>query len=254
MYQDSTHHEYFTKYTQDSYYIPLHKYHPENAASRNTIFSISLLLPNLHPRKIVLNNFFIIPSLSRKVRRSNPRNPHSMPRACTTNTTWIIHRLQIRNIFTRCTTTSLTVLTRRECSTIRTRKIPRFYESTSISNHLATSRIHYFCYFWRAPLIAVANIFLKRIWIIRSIISMCIILTVLTLHVVQGIGSCCYCDRLDFFCKVTIRHFSESLQIPLQRQMIDHDERTSFIIHFDRISKESIIIPRLFIPIRDAGP
>ena len=207
-----------------------------------------------NPSQIILNNFFIIPTLLCKACRSNSGNSNSMSGLCLIHTCWIIYRLQIGDIFTIFSIIFLAIFAIRKRATSRTRKIPRLNNFIIIKNNFSGSGIYHFCNIWRTKLISKPQITLKRIWIVTSIVAICIIFAIFLLHIKSRITTRRHGNCFNFFRQIPIRNFTQSFQIIFHRQMIDNYQFSILVKNFNCITENVIVIAILLIPIRFSRP
>lgn len=166
----------------------------------------------------------------------------------------IIDGLEIRDIRTGFSSIGLAVLEIWPSFPIWRAKIPRFYELPTISDDFSSSRIDHFGDLRRAWLIAISEVFLEFIRIIRSIIERSVIFPIFRIDIVVGIGTSSCDDSFDFLGEIAIRYFSESLEVILDRKFV-HDEKIALGVSYDDLSaKEIIVILTLRIPARYPWP
>jgi hypothetical protein len=123
-----------------------------------------------------------------------------------------------------------------------------------MSDDLSSSEVDYTTDIRRPELITIAQIFLEFIWIIRSIVECCIIFTIFRTCIVERIATGCDDDRLDLLSEISIRHFTESLEIVLDGEGIDREELSVLIAHGDPPTEYIVIVSTGHVPERYSIP
>lgn len=221
-----------------------------------------IFLLNLYSIEEISNDLLVGQShIGSKIGRTDSTNSYAMSFLCMSDSSWISHALEIRNIFTNgifpnsSTFDSIfTVLFVGKSLSVRFAEIPGFYRFSVVGDDLSIGHVYETGSISTSFLVPISEIFLEFIGIIGSIIRFSWEFSILWFGIKIRIRSRCCEDSFHFFFIVVIGNFRDSAEIVFERELIDNYEIPAFILEYNFATEDIIIHSTGSVPTRFSIP
>lgn len=177
------------------------------------------------------------------------------------DSSWITDRLEVGDVLTdsifpegSAEYTSLAVLFGGEGLSGRFAEVPGFDKLSIVGDKESVGGVHESGTTRTTFLVAVPEVLLKLVGVVRSVVGFSGELTILGLSVEIGVGAGCCEDGFNLFFIVPIGDFGKSSEVVFDREFVDDDEFSSLVLERDFPTEDIIVHRTGGIPARTTVP